>query len=132
MYVSNNNKTNCEERGNEIRYWWLGLGLWCLMPLLTIFQSYCSSQLYLWGKPEYPQKTTDLSQVTLSQNFVLTMIIPISILPKLDSTINMIPSWSWSHDGWIYNYLCKQVISPLTLWVPIPLMARCTRYKILW
>jgi hypothetical protein len=27
------------------------------------------------------------------------------------------PSWSWSYGGWIYNYLCNQYLSPLTLWV---------------
>ena len=27
------------------------------------------------------------------------------------------PSWSWLYGSWIYNYLCKQWISPLTLWV---------------
>jgi len=32
-------------------------------------------------------------------------------------------SWSWSHGRWIYNYLCKQRLSPLKLWVRIPLMA---------
>ena len=31
------------------------------------------------------------------------------------------PSWSWSHSCWIYNYLCNQCLSPLTLWVRIPL-----------
>jgi hypothetical protein len=33
---------------------------------------------------------------------------------------------------WINNYLCNQCLSPLKLWVPIPLMARCTRYHMMW
>jgi hypothetical protein len=38
----------------------------------------------------------------------------------------------WSYGSWIYNYLCNQCPSPLTLWVRIPLMARCSRYNIMW
>jgi len=29
-----------------------------------IFHLYCGSQFYWWKKPEYPEKTTDLSKVT--------------------------------------------------------------------
>ena len=43
-----------------------GLGIWCLMPLSIIFQ------LYWWMKPEYPEKTINLPQVTDNDFGLLT------------------------------------------------------------
>jgi len=42
------------------------------------------------------------------------------------------PSFSWSYGSWIYNYICNQCLSPLTLWIRTLFMARCTRYNIMW
>ena len=46
----------------DMRDYPIGLGLWCLMPLPTIFHLpvYRGGQFYWWRKPKYPQKTTDL------------------------------------------------------------------------
>ena len=44
-----------------------GLGLECLTPLSTVFELYHAMMLvsfYWWRTQEYPEKTTDLSQVT--------------------------------------------------------------------
>jgi len=50
----------------------------------------------------------------------------------IDDKTNEELLWSWSYGSWIYNYLCNHCQSPLTLWVRIPLMARCTWYNIMW
>ena len=51
---------------------WFGLGLRCLTQYSTISQLYHGDQFYWWRKPEYPEKTTHISQVTdkISHNVV--------------------------------------------------------------
>jgi len=39
-------------------------GLWSLTQLSTLFQLYRGGQFLWWKKPKYPEKTTDLSQIT--------------------------------------------------------------------
>ena len=48
------------------------------MPLSTVFHLYRGSQFSWWTKPEYPEKTTILSQVTdkLSHYYILSTIRP--------------------------------------------------------
>jgi len=44
--------------------YWFGLVYGVVTPLSTIFKLYRGGQFSWWRKPEYPEKTTYLSQVT--------------------------------------------------------------------
>jgi hypothetical protein len=67
-----------------------------------------------------------LYKIIVCQIFLQKNIIRIKIMWKLK--LNFLPCaialiiltqegllWSWSYGSWIYNYLCNQCLSPLTL-----------------
>jgi hypothetical protein len=67
------------------------------------------------------------SSVTLYSIYVISIIYTLKGLSWSWYSIYVISiiytlkglSWLWSYGSWIYNYICNQCLSPLTLWVQI-------------
>jgi hypothetical protein len=92
-----------------------------LTPLSTIFQLYRGCQFYWWSKPEDPEKTTNLSQVTdklyhkilrlsLKFNLYRTAVYSGFVIDRIHCIWLKLSygMWPWSYGSRIYNYLCNR------------------------
>ena len=91
--ILKNNTIGCAIHSGNLEWFccsfMIGVWLWCLTPLSTIFQWYRGSQVYWWRKPEDHRPIASHWQA-LSHNVVHLALIEIR-------THNISGDWHWLH-----------------------------------
>ena len=87
------------------------VGLWCLTPLSTIFQLYRGGQFYWWRKPEYPEQTTDPSNIMYQLiNRKKNYWIDNTCSTCLDNMNDLTSLWKTSFVGSIRLYMYMYIV----------------------
>ena len=61
------------------------------------------------------------TRTKIPMSFSCLLYLMLNVYQRSQVFIVTEPSLSWLYGSWIYNYLCNQCLSPLKLWVWIPL-----------
>ena len=101
----------------------LYLNLSCGLPVSTWYKYFISEDKFVIH-PIFTSSNIWTCRYCLLLASMLCLVEHTLCLNVVNSHNYWRPSWLCSYGSWIYNYLCNQNISPLKLWVRIPLR-RC-------
>ena len=107
--------------------------LWSILFFSArLYQSFCSRKLRQWRNSYFCLNVYILLMGKLVPTFTIYKVLLFYWKACDKGQIFIFMSWAWLYGSWIYNYLCCQYLSPLKLWVRTLLMARWSRYNIMW